>query len=229
MISIIIPTYNEALTIRETIKRLQQYDTDGLIKEIIISDGGSTDDTNVIAKMMGVKTVMSPRKGRAAQMNYGAASATETIVYFLHADTIPPENFIKDICFAIKQGYVSGSYRLSFDYNHWFLNSNCWFTRFNVNAVRFGDQSLFVQKEVFKKAGGFREDLLLMEDQEIIHRLKKQGKFIVLNGQVITSARKYLATGIYKMQFIFYTIWLLYYLGFSQQYLLGIYRKLIKK
>lgn len=229
MISIIIPTYNEAVTIRKTIKRLQQYDTDGLIKEIIISDGGSTDDTIVIAKMMGVKTVMSPRKGRAAQMNYGAASATETIVYFLHADTIPPENFIKDICFAIKQGYVSGSYRLSFDYNHWFLNSNCWFTRFNVNAVRFGDQSLFVQKEVFKKAGGFREDLLLMEDQEIIHRLKKQGKFIVLNGQVITSARKYLATGIYKMQFIFYTIWLLYYLGFSQQYLLGVYRKLIKK
>ena len=97
---------------------------------------------------------------------------------------------------------------------------NCWFTPFNVNAVRFDDQNLFVRKEIFKNAGGFREDLLMMEALEIIHRLKLQGRFIVLNGKVITSARKYLDNGIYKMQFIFYTIWMLYYLGFSQQYLI---------
>ena len=229
MISIIIPTYNEAAIIKKIIERLQQYDKDGLVKQIIIVDGGSIDDTIIIAKTIGIEAVVSPQKGRAAQMNHGAALATENILYFLHADTIPPENFIKDIISAVMQGYGSGCYQLSFDYSHWFLNINCWFTRFNVNAVRFGDQSLFVQKEIFKKAGGFREDLLLMEDQEIIHRLKKQGKFIVLNGQVITSARKYLDNGIYKIQFIFYSIWLLYYLGFSQQYLLRVYRKLIKK
>ncbi len=228
MISIIIPTYNEAKTIKKTIEYLQYCNRDGFIKEIIISDGGSTDDTMVIAKSAGVKTVAGAQKGRAAQMNYGATVATQDILYFLHADTIPPENFINDIIFATEQGYGSGSYRLSFDTNNWFLTMNCWFTRFNVNAVRFGDQSLFVLNEIFKKSGGYRQDLLLMEDQEIIHRLKKQDKFIVLKGQVVTSARKYLDNGIYKMQFIFYTIWLLYYLGFSQQYLLQMYRKLIR-
>ena len=229
MLSIIIPTYNEAATIKATIERLRQYDKDGLTKEIIISDGGSTDDTVAIAKTIGVKTVISPQKGRAAQMNYGAFLATGEILYFLHADTIPPENFTNEICFTVKQGYGIGSYRLSFDYNHWFLKLNCWFTRVNVNAVRFGDQSLFVEKEIFKKSGGFREDLIMMEDQEIIHRLKRHGKFIVMKGQVITSARKYLDNGIYRMQGIFYKIWLLYYLGCSQEYLLQTHRKLIKK
>ena len=228
MISIIIPTYNEEATIKKTIEYLQQCDTDGLIKEIIISDGGSTDNTILMAKIIGVKIGVSPQKGRAAQMNYGAGLATGELLYFLHADTIPPENFINEITSAVKQGYGSGSFQLSFDYKHWFLKMNCWFTRFNVNAVRFGDQSLFVQKEIFNNAGGFREDLLLMEDQEIIHRLKKQGKFMVLNGQVTTSARKYLDNGIYKMQLIFYTIWMLYYLGLSQQNLLKIYRRIIK-
>ena len=228
MISIIIPTYNEEATIKKTIEYLQQCDTDGLIKEIIISDGGSTDNTILMAKIIGVKIVVSPQKGRAAQMNYGAGLATGELLYFLHADTIPPENFINEITSAVKQGYGSGSFPLSFDYKHWFLKMNCWFTRFNVNAVRFGDQSLFVQKEIFKNTGGFREDLLLMEDQEIIHRLKKKGKFIVLNGQVTTSARKYLDNGIYKMQLIFYTIWMLYYLGLSQQNLLKVYRRIIK-
>ena len=229
MINIIIPTYNEAATIKKTIERLQQYDIDGLIKQIIIVDGGSIDDTINIAKTMGVKAVVSPKKGRASQMNFGATLTTENILYFLHADTTPPESFIKDISIAVKQGYGSGCFQLSFDYKHWFLNLNCWFTRFNVNAVRFGDQSLFVRKEIFKKSGGFREEMFLMEDQEIIHRLKKQGKFIVLNAKVITSARKYLDNGIYKIQFIFYTIWMLYYLGFSQQYLIRIYHKLLKR
>ena len=98
-----------------------------------------------------------------------------------------------------------------------------------MNAVRFGDQSLFVTKDVFKKCGGFDENLLMMEDQEIIHRIKKCGKFIVLNESITTSARKYLDNGIYRMQGIFFKIWLLYYLGYSQEYLLWLHRKLIRK
>ncbi|MEO8713052.1 MAG: hypothetical protein ABI405_13055, partial [Parafilimonas sp.] len=107
--------------------------------------------------------------------------------------------------------------------------ANAWFTRFNVNAVRFGDQSLFVTKEVFKKCGGFREDFYMMEDQEIIHRIKKYGKFIVMNDAVITSARKYLQNGIYRLQSIFFRIWFLYYMGYSQQYLLELHKRLIRK
>ncbi len=151
------------------------------------------------------------------------------ILYFLHADSAPPSDFITQILNACSKGFSSGCFRLAFNYYHWFLKANAWFTRFNLNAVRFGDQSLFVTKEVFEKAGGFREDLVMMEDQEIIHRIKKHGRFKVMDDVVITSARKYLDNGIYRMQAIFYWIWLLYYLGFSQKYLLKLHRKLIRK
>ncbi len=228
MISVIIPTYNEETSIKETIQRVREYDEMNLVNEIIIADGGSIDHTIEIAKNENVKVVISPSKGRGAQMNYGASSATGEIVYFLHADTIPPRNFSADIANAISKGFTSGCYRLSFDYKHWFLKSNCWFTRFDINAVRFGDQSLFVTKKVFEKSGGFREDLIMMEDQEIIGRIKKYGKFKVMNGSVITSARKYLDNGIYRMQGIFFVIWLMYYLGYPQQKLLKLHRRMIR-
>ncbi|HQW13019.1 MAG TPA: TIGR04283 family arsenosugar biosynthesis glycosyltransferase [Saprospiraceae bacterium] len=229
MISVIIPTYNEEAQIKNTIHGLWQYDEEKLISEIIVVDGGSTDHTVAIATEEGVKVVVSPRKGRAAQLNFGAALAKGKIFYFLHADSIPPRNLTADILEAVKHGYSIGCYKLAFDYPHWFLKVNCWFTRFNVNGVRFGDQSLFCTREAFEKCGGYDEGLLMMEDQEIIYRLKKQGKFIIMNGVVITSARKYLDNGIYRMQVIFYYIWLLYYLGYSQGYLLGVHRRLIKK
>jgi rSAM/selenodomain-associated transferase 2 len=229
MISVIIPTYNEEAAIKATIRRTWQRDADNLISEVIVADGGSTDLTIDIARSEGVNVLVSARKGRAAQMNAGAAKATGEILYFLHADTIAPPAFTADIMNAINMGYIGGCYRLSFDYDHWFLKANAWFTRFNANAVRFGDQSLFVRKEVFQKAGGFREDLLMMEDQEIIHRIKKQGKFKVINRSVVTSARKYLDNGVFRMQGIFFRIWAMYYLGYSQQQMLVVYRKLIRK
>src|SRR6185312_2317599 len=191
--------------------------------------GQSTDQTVAIASNAGVTVVVSAKKGRAAQMNYGASIAKGEILYFFHADSIPPENFTTYILKAFKKKYASGCFRVSFDYQHWFLKANCWFTRFDVNAVRFGDQSLFVTKSVFQKCGGFDESLLMMEDQEIIHRIKKHGKFTVMNAAVTTSARKYIDNGIYRMQAIFFWIWLLYYMGYPQQYLLKLHKKLIHK
>jgi len=228
MFSIIIPTYNEADGIVQAIAKIQA--VKGMYEiEIIVVDSGSTDDTVLIAKQLGVTVVASEIKSRAAQMNKGASIAKYDILYFLHADSIPPDNFTAQILKACRDGAKSGSFRLKFDYDHPFLKANAWFTRFNINAVRFGDQSLFVTKDVFEKAGGFREDLLLMEDQEIIHRLKSNGRFLVMNDVVITSARKYLDNGVYRMQVIFYRIWAMYYLGFSQERLLKLQRKLVRK
>lgn len=227
MFSIIIPTFNEADQIATAISKTRaankKYEA-----EIIVADGGSTDDTIAIAERYGAAVVKSERKGRAAQMNQGALAAKNEILYFLHADCVPPNDFTSKIIDAYSKGAKSGSFRLAFDYEHWFLKANAWFTRFDVNAVRFGDQSLFVSKEVFEKAGGFREDLVMMEDQEIIHRLKKQGPFKVLHGYVTTSARKYVDNGVYRMQGIFGRIWTMYYLGYSQDQMLRVYRKLIR-
>lgn len=227
-ISIIIPTYNEAEGISSLLSYLQEHSFN-LIKEIIVSDGGSNDDTVALAKAAGAQVVSSPQKGRAAQMNYGASFATGEILYFLHADTFPPKDFAQQIISASAKGFASGCFRLRFDHSSLFLKANCWFTRFDVNNVRFGDQSLFVSKEVFEKIGGFNEAMIVLEDQEIIIRIRKKAKFIVLKDWVTSSARKYVNNGVVKTQAVYGLIYFMYKLGFSQQKLAGTYRQLIKQ
>ena len=226
MISIIIPTYNEAKKIETTISNLLNGSDKKNVGEIIIADAGSVDATTEIAKNLFAKIIIIQGKNRASQLNAGASIACNEILFFLHADSVPSPGYSKKIINAVNKQYHSGCFRLRFDHDHWFLKSNAWFTRFNVNAIRFGDQGLFVTRNVFKKAGGYNENLLIMEDQEIIHRLKKNSSFKVLDSYVQTSARKYLANGIYKTQVTFFIIWLLYYLGVSQKRLLKLYRKL---
>ena len=227
-LSIIIPTYNETENIAALINYLQINASNYLI-EIIVSDGQSTDNTVEIATAAGVRVVVSPSKGRGAQMNYGASLAQADVLYFVHADSFPPHDFIDKIFQQIKMGNNIGCFRLKFDVSHWFLNINCWFTRFDINAFRYGDQSLFVTKDIFQKAGGFNAQLIMLEDQEIIHRLKRYGKFKVMHGAVITSARKYLENGIFHTQGVFYLIYILFKLGISQHSLLKLYRRLIKQ
>jgi hypothetical protein len=118
---------------------------------------------------------------------------------------------------------------LAFDHAHWFLKANCWFTRFDVNAIRFGDQSLFVTREKFIEAGGFCEKHIVMEDQEIITRLRRICRFMVIRKPVVTSARKYLENGIYKTQGIFFIIFFMYQLGYNQQKLLRTYKSMMKQ
>jgi len=227
-ISIIIPAKNEAAELPVLLNYLNTVPGKAHIAEIIVSDGMSTDDTVSIANLYGAKVVVNEQAGRGRQMNAAAKNATGNILYFLHADSIPPEGFVEDILGKINTGHIAGCYRLRFDYDHWFLKANAWFTRFNVNAVRFGDQSLFVRKSVFETIGGFREDLIIMEDQEIIHRIRKKGSFAVIAGYVTTSARKYRVNGIYRMQGIFFYIYFVYFFGASQHKLVAIYKKLIR-
>jgi rSAM/selenodomain-associated transferase 2 len=229
MMTVIIPTYNEAAHIQSTIEKLREHDEAKLITEIIVADGGSTDDTVAVAKDANVKVVVSTIKGRSAQMNYGASFAKENTVYFLHADTIPPKNFSTDIAMAIEQVYDAGCFMLSFDYAHWFLKANCWFTRFDVDAIRFGDQSLFITKILFEKMNGFCEKHIVLEDQQLIKRVKKAARFTIIKKPVLTSARKYIENGIYKTQGIFFIIYGMYRLGYSQQKLVAAYQKMIRQ
>lgn len=230
MISVIIPVYNEGGLIGKTIRFLKALtDNNREFFEIIVCDGGSQDNSVKEAERAGAVVVKSERKGRAAQMNAGARASAGSILYFLHADSTPPKTFCTDIQQAVRNGYPMGCYRLRFDLDHWFLKANAWFTRFDINAFRYGDQSLFVTREHFDKAGGFCEKHMMMEDNEIIGRLKRLGKFIVLPDEVITSARKYIENGIFKMQGAFYLIYFLYQIGYSQEKLLNTYRKIIRQ
>ena len=91
---------------------------------------------------------------------------------------------------------------------------------------RYGDQSLFVTKDCFWEAGGFCENHIVMEDYEFIKRLRRYGQFIILPKDVITSSRKYIANGIFRMQAIFYMMYFLYRLGYSQKTLLHIFSQI---
>ncbi|MFT2009577.1 TIGR04283 family arsenosugar biosynthesis glycosyltransferase [Pontibacter sp. 13R65] len=227
-ISIIIPTYNEAEGIQQLISYLLKAGKDK-VREIVVSDGGSTDQTQALAAEAGAIVVPSPKKGRAAQMNAGAQVATGELLYFLHADTYPPAKFAQLLTGSHSSGYGAGCFRLQFNDDHWFLKANAFFTRFDVDSVRFGDQSLFIRKDLFHSIGGFREDLVVMEDQEIIGRIRKVTHFKLIPVAVTTSAKKYRENGVYRLQAVFFLIWGLYYLGVPQLKLVNLYNRFIKK
>ncbi|MBJ6142090.1 TIGR04283 family arsenosugar biosynthesis glycosyltransferase [Hymenobacter sp. BT559] len=229
LVSIIIPTYNEAASIGELLHYLQIAAGSAPAPELLVIDGGSTDATVAVAQQAGATVHRSPRKGRAAQLNYGATQARGEVLYFLHADSYPPSGFLADLGQALAQGNDSGCYRLAFDNGHWFLRFSAWCTRLPFTFLRFGDQSLFVRRELFADLGGYREDLQVMEDQEIVQRLRARAPFVVLPRAVTTSARKYLANGVLRLQGIFTLIVLLYWAGVSQDNLVRLYRRLIRQ
>lgn len=223
-LSVIIPTYNEEEIIADTIETVQQ-NGDKFLHELIVVDGNSTDDTFSEAETAGARVFMSPIKGRAAQMNYGAGQAQGEILYFLHADSKPPMNFDRKVGQAVKKGMEAGCFRLSFDYDHFLLDFYAWCTRFDFDAFRFGDQSLFVERSAFFEVGGFREDHLVMEDNEMVRRIKRKYSFVILDDSVETSARAYRELGIVRLQLLFLVIYLLYFLGVAQETLADIKKK----
>lgn len=225
-VSVIIPAYNEEKVIADTINAVQTRSGEAVC-EIILVDGASTDDTALKARTAGAKVTISPQKGRAAQMNYGAVQAKGDILYFLHADSIPPARFAQKIKKAISKGYESGCFRLAFDENHPLLDLYAWFTRFDVDAFRFGDQSLFILRNAFSAIGGFREDHILMEDNEIVRRIKRNYTFSILDDIVETSARTYKEVGVVKLQLVFFLIYILYFMGVEQEKLADIRRNVI--
>jgi rSAM/selenodomain-associated transferase 2 len=225
-LSVIIPVFNEEDIIADTIETVRENGGD-FLHGIIVVDGNSTDNTVPEAEATGAKVVTSPTKGRAAQMNYGAEQAEGEILYFLHADSKPPTNFDQKIVEAISSGFKSGCFQLAFDTDHFLLDFYAWCTRFDIDAFRFGDQSLFVEQSAFFEVGGFREDHLVMEDNEIVRRIKKKYSFVILDDAVETSARAYLKVGIIKLQLIFILIYLLCFLGVEQETLADIKRKAI--
>ncbi|TVR14496.1 MAG: glycosyltransferase [Balneolaceae bacterium] len=226
-ISIIIPALNEEYNLSTLLPWLQKHGA-GIVKEIIVVDGGSNDKTVKIATDHGAVALYSPKKGRATQMNFGAKYASSEILYFLHADTFPPENFTDLITASIKKNSIAGSFRLDFDDDHPLLKLYASFTSMRSILVRFGDQSLFVRRNIFEQSAGFNENLFVMEDQEIFRRLKKYGRLTIIKTPVVTSAQKYRENGVIRLQFIFTVIFLLYYAGTSQKTLVHIYKNLIR-
>ncbi|MDZ7720105.1 MAG: TIGR04283 family arsenosugar biosynthesis glycosyltransferase [Balneolaceae bacterium] len=225
-ISIIIPTYNEQERIGELLEYIGQCCAE-TPHEIIVADGGSNDRTVQIAKKSGAKVLHCSKKGRAPQMNRGAEHSKGSILYFLHADTFPPKNFVESIKRSFREGCRSGCFRLTFDDPHPILKFYGWCTRFKWTLFRFGDQSLFVEKTLFQQVRGFDESMIVMEDQKIVRELKKMSRFCLADATVTTSARRYKINGIFRLQAVFFLIVLFYYFGAPQETLVHVYNEFI--
>ncbi|MDZ7845463.1 MAG: TIGR04283 family arsenosugar biosynthesis glycosyltransferase [Owenweeksia sp.] len=223
-LSIIIPSYNEEAQIRPLLEKLTQI-CESVPHEILVSDAGSIDATASQVNLTSAQYLKAPVKGRAAQMNHASQRAKGEWLFFLHADCQPPINFIEDLKDVVERGYDAACFRLEFKTTNLFLKANAWFTRFNVNAFRFGDQGLLVSRSFFEKAGGYNPEHIVLEDQDFVTRLRKMGaKFRVMPNYMLTSARKYKENGPLRLQLIFLIIWIKYRLGYSQPALVQFYK-----
>jgi len=225
MISIVIPTYNEAGNIASLIRYLRKHSGHGI--EVIVSDGGSNDDTLDKTKQAGAIALLSPVKGRAAQMNYGASFAKGDILYFIHADTLPPESFVSDIYDAVEQKFDFGRYRTKFNNNRSILKFNAFFTRFDWFVCYGGDQTLFITKKLFSKLGGFANGMLIMEDYDIVTRAKQLGRYKIFTKAALISARKYETNSWFNVQHANRTMVSMYKKRATQQDMIQTYKKLI--
>lgn len=196
--------------------------------EIIIVDGGSTDNTVVNAQEAGAIVLNLKKASRPAQLNCGAASAKSDLLYFVHADTLPPINFADQIITAVKNGSRFGCFRFKFDKNKGMLKFNSYCTRFPMMVFRGGDQSLFIQKSLFDKLGGYDESHIVMEDYDIIRRGKKHSAFTLIQDDVQVSARKYEQNSYVRVNWANLIVFSLYYCGVRPVKLLDIYLYLIK-
>ena len=193
VLSIIIPTFNEAATIESQLASLLGLWVCGC--EIIVVDGGSTDDTPRLAAPYASR-VVSSRPGRATQMNVGAHASRSERLLFLHADTRLPRRADKRVLAALVDGHVWGRFDIRLEGRSFWLPavSFAMSLRSRLTGIATGDQALFMTREAFEAVDGFPEQPL-MEDIEISRRLKRLSPPVCLRERVRSSGRRWDSQG----------------------------------
>lgn len=220
-VSVVIPTLDEESTLAATLRCVRQPG----VHEIIVADGGSLDRTRSIATEL-ADVVLSAPRGRAAQMNAGAARARGEILLFLHADTLVPHGFADAVLSACAPPDVVGG---RFDVQLAPSTPLLWLTgelinwRSRLSRIATGDQAIFIRREAFSRLGGYAE-IPLMEDIELTRRMKRVGRIACLRQRVTTSSRRWQHDGIVRTIVLMWTLRALYFLGVSPQRLQRVYR-----
>jgi len=223
--SIIVPVFQERETINGLMEHLHQLDTEKDC-EIIVVDGDEEKDTlRAIHSNHVIK--VSSEKGRAKQMNAGASVAKGEILIFLHADTELPILAFKKIRAAVEQkGYIAGAFDLGIRSNKLIFKIISFLAslRSRLNRIPYGDQAIFIRREYFEKIGGYQE-IPLMEDVELMKRIKKSGhKIQIFHDRVWTSPRRWEKEGVIFCIFRNWTLQVLYFLGVSPHKLIQFYK-----
>lgn len=220
-ISIVVPVLNEQAQLAATLARVNLVPGD----ELIVVDGGSTDNTMSIARQY-TTMVVSSEAGRARQMNMGAQLARGEILLFLHADTRLPPNGLEAVRRTMQQHkVVGGSFRLTFDRPTTALQLVAWGTnlRSQYGRLPYGDQALFIQRRCFEALGGYAE-MPFLEDVALVRSLLRQGEMVLLPETVQTSGRRWLRDGVMYTTVRNNLVMVLYFCGVSPAVLSRLYR-----
>jgi uncharacterized protein len=210
-VSIIVPTLNEELVLKKTLMQIQQLSP----HELIVSDGGSTDNTKTIAQKLSHRFITGS-VGRAMQMNSGANQATGDLLLFLHADNrLEPKSYQKMLECMENPKWMGGAFTLCIESNKWSINLITLLAniRSRYFGLAYGDQGFFVRAEVFKNMNGF-SPIPICEDLDFYHRLKKKGPVSLLKEKTHTSQRRWIKEGIAFTTVRNILIALLFRLGF---------------
>ena len=221
-ISVIIPALNESRTIARVIEAAKHSNP----YEIIVVDGGSTDGTPDIAEALGAN-VISANRGRARQLNAGAAQATGNALLFLHADTILPDRYDEHVRTILAQADTAcGAFELKIDSHSKAFRLLELLVSFRscVMCMPYGDQALFVRKDTFQSVNGFK-DMRLMEDYDFVKRIRRQGSVVIADAAVNTSARRWEKLGILRTTMINQYMIAAYTCGVSPDRLAEIYAR----
>jgi rSAM/selenodomain-associated transferase 2 len=221
VLSIVVPVLNEAATIGETLAALQPLRRRGV--EVIVVDGGSSDDTMALALPL-ADAVLSAMRGRARQMNAGASMANGQALLFLHADTRLPRDADEIVSHALKRRHW-GRFDVVIEGHSAMLKLVAYMMnlRSRYTGIATGDQAIFARRDAFSAVGGFAEQPL-MEDIELSKRLKRLGPPATLRERVITSGRRWETRGIWRTIFLMWRLRLLYFLGISPERLIRRYQ-----
>jgi rSAM/selenodomain-associated transferase 2 len=211
-LSIVIPALNEADSITATLTSLQPMRSRGA--EVVLVDGGSTDETKRIAVPL-VDRLVEDSKGRARQMNAGAKLATGDVLWFLHADSLAPADADSLILNGLQSATrVWGRFDVSIAGHHYLLPVIGWFMnhRSRLTGIATGDQGLFMTRAAYLSSGGFANQPL-MEDVAICVELKKLGAPLCLRQKIVTSGRRWEKYGVWRTIFLMWRLRLAYFLG----------------
>ena len=221
MVSIIVPALNEASHMAATLRALQALEGD---KEILVVDGGSEDRTVDMANQAGVRVLRSAR-GRGVQQHAGALQSRGDILWFVHADTIPPPNAIADIVSALNNSsVVGGNFGLIFDGGSRAARQLTGiYPALRWLNLCYGDSGIFVRRTTYDAIGGFRA-FALFEDLDLVRRLRKVGRFVHLDTRIVTSSRRFENRNFAGMWIHWTALQLLYWAGVSPNLLARWYR-----
>lgn len=216
-LSILVPVYNEKELLPFFIEHIRQKMSKK--HELIFIDGGSNDGTWEWLKNQKTIKAFQSEKGRAKQLNKGAQEATQNILYFVHVDTLLPQDFDLFILKAITNKAHAGSFQLQFTPSNFWLNIAARGSHWNHLLCRGGDQTLFVTKPLFKEIGGFDEKYTVCEDINFIKKIYRKTKFYIIPYDVHTSARRFLNNGTLRLLFHFGILHFLHWIGAGPKFL----------